>query len=131
MLVGASCQAAIIGSGLDAWGIGALELLAGVCVTGCFTLWETTLQEHIPEHALSRVSSYDYLTSAGVIPLGNVLTGAVSAAIGIHPTLFAMSAVGLVVAVGIASVTSRCQAPRSSRSAGSPPGGEAASPAPS
>jgi len=34
------------------------------------------------------VSSYDYLTSAGVIPLGNVLTGAVSAAIGIHPTLF-------------------------------------------
>lgn len=112
MLVGASCQAAIIGSGLGPWGIGALELLAGICVTGCFTLWETTLQEHIPERALSRVSSYDYLTSAGVIPLGNVLTGAVSAAIGVHPALFAMSAVGLVVALGIASVPSVRSLPR-------------------
>jgi MFS family permease len=112
MLVGASCQAAIIGSGLGPWGIGALELLAGVCVTGCFTLWETTLQEHIPDRALSRVSSYDYLTSAGVIPLGNVLTGAVSAAIGIHPTLFAMSAVGLVVALGIATVPAVRTLPR-------------------
>jgi hypothetical protein len=112
MLVGASCQAAIIGSGLGPWGIGALELLAGVCVTGSFTLWETTLQEHIPDRALSRVSSYDYLTSAGVIPLGNVLTGAVSAAIGIHPTLFAMSAVGLVVALGIATVPAVRTLPR-------------------
>jgi MFS family permease len=112
MLVGASCQAAIIASGLGPWGIGGLELLAGVCVTGCFTLWETTLQEHIPDRALSRVSSYDYLTSAGVIPLGNVLTGAVSAAIGIHPTLFAMSAVGLVVALAIASVPSVRSLPR-------------------
>jgi len=47
-----------------------------------------------------------------VIPLGNVLTGAVSAAIGIHPTLFAMSAVGLVVALGIATVPSVRMLPR-------------------
>jgi len=112
LLVGASCQAAIIGSGLGAWGIGALELLAGVCVTGCFTLWETTLQEHIPDRALSRVSSYDYLTSAGVIPLGNVLTGVVGAAIGIHAALFAMSAVGLAVALVVAMVPSVRRLPR-------------------
>jgi hypothetical protein len=112
LLIGASCQAAFIASGLGAWGIGALELLAGICVTGFFTLWETTLQEHIPDRALSRVSSYDYLTSAGVIPLGNVLTGAVSAVFGVHPTLFAMSALGLLVAVGIASVPSVRHLPR-------------------
>ena len=47
-LVGASCQAAIIGSGLGVWPIAGLELVAGICVTGCFTLWETSLQEHIP-----------------------------------------------------------------------------------
>ena len=63
MLVGASCQAAFIGSGLGTWGIGALELLAGICVTGAFTLWETSLGEHIPDRALSRVSSYDYLSA--------------------------------------------------------------------
>ena len=79
LLVGASCQAAFIGSGLGTWGIAALELLAGVCVTGAFTLWETSLQEHVPDRALSRVSSYDYLSSAGMIPLGNVLAGAAAA----------------------------------------------------
>ena len=48
MLIGASCQAAIIGSHLPVWGIGVLELLTGICVTGMFTLWETSLGEHIP-----------------------------------------------------------------------------------
>ena len=75
MLVGASCQAAIIGSHLPVWGIGLLELLTGICVTGTFTLWETSLGEHIPAGSLSRVSSYDYLSSTGMIPLGNVLVG--------------------------------------------------------
>jgi MFS family permease len=112
LLVGASCQAAFIGSGLGPWGIGGLELIAGVCVTGCFTLWETSMQEHIPDRSLSRVSSYDYLTSAGVIPLGNVMVGAVSAALGLHEALFAMSAVGLLVSLGIATLPSVRHLPR-------------------
>jgi hypothetical protein len=112
MLIGASCQAAFIGSGLGAWGVGGLEVLAGICVTGTFTLWETSLQEHIPDRALSRVSSYDYLTSAGMIPLGNVLVGSVSAAVGLHQALFAMSVVGVLVAIGIASVPSVRSLPR-------------------
>ncbi len=112
LLVGASCQAAIIGSGLGAWGIGALELLAGVCVTGTFTLWETSLQEHVPERSLSRVSSYDYLTSAGVIPLGNLAVGLVSAAVGVHAALVGMSVVGLGVAAVVASVPSVRSLPR-------------------
>jgi hypothetical protein len=112
LLVGASCQAAFIGSGLGPWGIGGLELIAGVCVTGCFTLWETSMQEHIPERSLSRVSSYDYLTSAGVIPLGNVMVGAVSAAVGLHEALFVMSVVGLLVSLGIATLPSVRHLPR-------------------
>jgi hypothetical protein len=112
MLVGASCQAAFIGSGFGPWGIAALELLAGVCVTGTFTLWETSLQEHIPDRSLSRVSSYDYLTSAGVIPLGNVVVGAVSASVGVHQALVGMSVVGLLVAAGVASVPAVRHLPR-------------------
>jgi hypothetical protein len=38
MLVGASCQAAFIGSGLGALAIAGFEVAAGICVTGCFTL---------------------------------------------------------------------------------------------
>jgi MFS family permease len=112
MLVGASCQAAFIGSGLGTWGIGALELLAGVCVTGAFTLWETSLGEHVPERSLSRVSSYDYLSTAGVIPLGNLLAGLASAAYGLHATLLGMTVLGVGVSVLVASARSVRMLPR-------------------
>jgi hypothetical protein len=112
MLCGASCQAAFIGSGLGVWAIAAFEVLAGACVTGCFTLWETSLQEHVPERALSRVSSYDYLTSAGLLPLGNLLSGVAVAAIGLHESLYAMSALGVVAALAIFAVPAVRQLPR-------------------
>jgi MFS family permease len=116
MFVGASCQAVFIGSGLGTWGIGGLELLAGICVTGAFTLWETSLGEHVPDRALSRVSSYDYLTTAGVIPLGNLAAGLVSAAVGLHATLVAMSVVGVAVALVVASLPSVRMLPRGAQS---------------
>ncbi len=112
LLVGASCQAAFIGSGLGTWGIGALELLAGICVTGAFTLWETSLGEHIPDRALSRVSSYDYLSSNGIIPLGNLLAGAASAAYGIHETLFGMTVLGIGVTLSVAMLPAVRSLPR-------------------
>lgn len=112
LLVGSSLQAVIIGSGLGTWGIGSLELLAGICVTGAFTLWETSLGEHVPAGALSRVSSYDYLSSTGVIPLGNLLAGAVSAAWGLQPTLVAMSVAGVAASLAVAAVPSVRSLPR-------------------
>lgn len=112
MLAGASCQAAIIGSGLPVLSIGLLELLTGVCVTGTFTLWETTLGEHIPGRSLSRVASYDYLSSTGVIPLGNVLTGVAAATIGLHESLWAMSIVGVGAALLVVSMSSVRDLPR-------------------
>lgn len=112
MLVGASCQAAVISSGSGTWGIAGLEMLTGVCVTGTFTLWETSLQEHVPAQSLSRVSSYDYLASAGLIPLGNVLAGVASSLVGLHAALVAMSVVGVLVALAISSVPAVRHLPR-------------------
>jgi hypothetical protein len=112
LLIGASCQAAFIGSGLGTWTIAGLELLSGICVTSVFTLWETSIQEHVPAQALSRVSSYDYLTSAGMIPFGNVVVGLVSAGIGLHVSLVAMSVIGVASAAVIASVPSVRGLPR-------------------
>ena len=122
MLIGASCQAAFIGSGFGVWAIAGLEVLAGICVTGTFTLWETSLQEHIPDRALSRVSSYDYLTSAGLIPVGNLLIGGFSAAVGVREALFAMTILGVTAAAVIASLPAVRRLPRGSMVAEPAPG---------
>lgn len=99
LLIGGSCQAGIIGSGLPVAGIAGLECLAGVCVTCFFTLWETSLQEQIPEHAISRVASYDMLISVGLMPVGTLVSGPVAEAAGLHETLIAMSVIGVASAL--------------------------------
>jgi MFS family permease len=99
-LVGASTQAAIIGSGLGTVGIAALELLAGACVALFFTLWDLSIQEQIPRHAVSRVSAYDFSVSLGLMPLGMAMCGPIANAIGLHATLLGMSAIGLAGALG-------------------------------
>jgi predicted MFS family arabinose efflux permease len=111
-LMFASCQAVIIGSGLPILAIAAVELVAAMGVSVCFTLWETTLQEHIPEASLSRVSSYDYAASAGVMPLGTVLAGPIADAVGIHETLAAMSIIGAAAAVALLALPAVRNLPR-------------------
>jgi predicted MFS family arabinose efflux permease len=98
-LVGACMQAAVIGSGLGTAGIAALELLAGVAVSMFFVLWDTSLQEQVPAHSVSRVSSYDFTVSLGLMPIGMAAAGPISAAIGLHATLLGMSALGVLVAL--------------------------------
>jgi MFS family permease len=99
-LVGASTQAAIIGSGMGTVGIAALELLAGICVALFFTLWDLSIQEQIPSHIVSRVSAYDFSVSMGLMPLGMAVCGPIADAIGLQATLLGMSAVGLAGALG-------------------------------
>jgi MFS family permease len=100
----ASSQAAIIGSGLSVAAIAALEALTGVAVSIAFTLWETSLQQHVPSRALSRVSSYDFTASAGLMPIGLALAGPISDAIGLHTTLRLMSLVGIASALACLAV---------------------------
>jgi hypothetical protein len=79
---------------------------------GTFTLWQTSLQEHVPAGELSRVSSYDYLTSTGLIPLGNLTIGFVTAAVGLHRALLLMSVVGLSAAACVAALPAVRRLPR-------------------
>jgi MFS family permease len=51
-------------------------------------LWETVLQEQIPRHALSRVSSLDWMVSLVFMPIGYVIVGPLSDAIGVDATLW-------------------------------------------
>ncbi len=100
----ASCQAIIIGSGASLALIAFLEAVTGVAVSLFFVLWETALQTHVPETALSRVSSYDYLLSAGLMPLGLTLAGPVSESVGVRPTLYVMTAVAVPAALALLCV---------------------------
>ena len=97
----ASTQALIIGSGLPVGAIAALEAVTGVAVAAGFGLWETTLQEQIPEHAISRVASVDHLVSIGLMPIGLLLAGPLAALIGVRETLMLQTAVGLPVALAL------------------------------
>ncbi|MFD8480592.1 MFS transporter [Kitasatospora sp. NPDC059673] len=95
----ASCQALIIGSGAPVAVIALLEACTGVGVSLFFLLWETSLQVHIPEQVLSRVSSYDHLIAVALMPLGLVLAGPLSDGIGVHRTLFGMTALAVPAAL--------------------------------
>jgi MFS family permease len=100
----AATQAAIYGSGLPLAAMVVLQAGAGIGVGVFFTLWEASLQEHVPGSALSRVSSFDYLASTALMPASSAVIGPVAAAAGERPTLLVMSALGVVGAAALLSV---------------------------
>ena len=63
--------------------------------------WDTALQQHVPEQALSRVSSYDALGSFIFIPLGQLLAGPISDAIGVDETLYLAAAIVTLATVAM------------------------------
>jgi predicted MFS family arabinose efflux permease len=67
--------------------IAAFALVGSVAMNFASTLWLTVLQTNVPERALSRVSSYDWLGSLVFLPAGYVLAGPAAEAFGIAETL--------------------------------------------
>ncbi len=98
-LVGASLQAVIIGSGMGTAGIAAAQILSGACVALFFTLWDMSIQEQVPSHAVSRVSSYDFSVSMGLMPLGMAVSGPLAATFGLHATLRGLGVIGVLSAL--------------------------------
>lgn len=79
-------------------------LLAGIGPSVFNALWETTLQGHIPEHARSRVSSYDWFASLALAPLGLALVGPLAGAIGTSATLVVCGGVELGLLVPLFAI---------------------------
>lgn len=77
-------------------------LLAGAGVALAASLWESTLQRHIPSESLSRVSSYDWFGSLAFAPLGLAVWGSIAAALGVSVSLWI--AFGLIVALTLALI---------------------------
>jgi predicted MFS family arabinose efflux permease len=82
--------------------IAVAAFVAGVGVEFFEVNWATTLQQEIPTEKLSRVSSYDWLGSFALVPLGTILVGPLAAAIGLSSTLWVATAV--VVAACLATL---------------------------
>jgi MFS family permease len=79
----------------------ALVIMCGFATGWGFSLlmiwWETALAQHIPPHLLSRVSSYDWMGSLALLPLGFVLAGPLASALGAQTVLELGSIAGLVL----------------------------------
>jgi MFS family permease len=61
--------------------------------------WLTALAERIPPHALSRVTSYDWMVSLGLLPLGYAVMGPLATQFGAVNVLLAGSALAFVAFV--------------------------------
>jgi len=70
------------------------------------TLWMTALQRNVPEHALSRISSFDWLGSVALNPIGYVLIGPLAAAFGTSEMLVIAGILNITVCVVVALVPS-------------------------
>ena len=59
--------------------------------------WETALVRHIPANLLSRVSSYDWMGSLALLPLGYAIAGPLANALGAQRVLLVGSGIGLLM----------------------------------
>ena len=97
---------AALGVPLPLLAIALIALAVGIGFSVGDTLWTTALQRNVPEHAISRISSYDWFGSVALNPIGYALIGPVSESIGIPATLFAAGALNVLVCVSVLLVPS-------------------------
>jgi MFS family permease len=78
-----------------------LAAIAGIGIETFGILWDTTMQQEIPQEKLSRVSSYDALGSFVLIPLGVAIVGPVSEVIGTRDTILCAAAISLTATLAV------------------------------
>jgi MFS family permease len=77
-----------------------LFVAGGVGIALFVVWWETELARRMPPHLLSRVTSYDWMGSLALLPLGYLAAGPLGEALGAAPVLGVGSAISLVVLSG-------------------------------
>jgi hypothetical protein len=81
--------------------VAAAALLAGGCQEVFGVNWATTMQQEIPPAMLSRLSSYDILSSLALAPIGTAVAGPAAGAFG---TPAVLTAGGILVVLLTAAV---------------------------
>ena len=81
--------------------IAAVALLTGIGFAIGDTLWVTALQRNVPEHALSRISSFDWFGSVALNPIGYALIGPIAVAVGTTEALAVAAVLNMATCVGV------------------------------
>ena len=102
----------------------AVWLLRGIAIGVLSAVWDTTLQRHIASESMARVSSWDWMTSGGLWPLGLVLAGPIAQLMGISAALWLSAGLGIALSLWVLLVKDVW------RLRGLPPGAAAATSAP-
>jgi hypothetical protein len=89
------CGAFALGAPVEAMVVCALA--TGIGWSLMMIWWETALARHIPPHALSRVSAWDWMGALALLPLGYLVVGPLGAAVGLRVVLGVGSVLGLVI----------------------------------
>lgn len=94
---------ALLGAGAPLALVLAVALAFGAGFALFSIWWDTALAERVPPHALSRVTSYDWMGSLALLPLGFAVSGPLAAAAGSSTVLLAGAGVtaGLIL-LGVA-----------------------------
>jgi hypothetical protein len=91
---------------LPLFGLAVVSFAVGIGFALGNTLWMTALQRNVPEHALSRISSFDWLGSVAFNPIGYALIGPIAAAIGTTETLIVAGVLNILVCISVVLVPS-------------------------
>ncbi|MGH3158423.1 MAG: MFS transporter [Streptosporangiaceae bacterium] len=75
--------------------------LDGAGLVVCESLWQTSVQRHIPDELLSRASSYDYVGSFAAVPAGLAVAGPVMGVLGLRPELLAVGGLSVLLTAGM------------------------------
>jgi hypothetical protein len=86
--------------GVPTWLLVVAAVFGGIALTLPDALWLTAMQQHLPGDSLSRVSSYDWLGSLALRPVGYMSAAALAAAIGSTTTFVIAAALIAVTRIG-------------------------------
>lgn len=92
-------MAVVVALGIPRGLAGAWMVVAGVQNGLFMVVWETSLARHIPPAALSRVSSYDWMGSLALMPIGFVTAGPLATVFGARTVLGVGGAIGVAAAL--------------------------------
>jgi MFS family permease len=86
--------------------IAAFAVPAGIGLALFAAIWQATLQSHVPDDQLSRLSSYDWLGSIALLPAGFLLAGIIEGILGPQGGLLGAGVVVILATLAMASVPS-------------------------
>jgi MFS family permease len=79
----------------------AAAFVAGFGIEIFGVLWDTTMQQQIPDEMLSRLYAYDMVGSLALMPVGFAIAGPVAELIGVRATLWGAAAVVVAVTLPV------------------------------